>query len=89
VVAVSFEGETDQMPNETKTRRAKGVRIVLTQKWCKGCGICVEMCPTKVFVAEEGTGKAIVAYAERCADCGLCELYCPDYAISLEREAGQ
>ena len=74
------------MPELTKARQGRAVRIVLTQKWCKGCGICVELCPTKVFAAEPATGKAIVAASELCADCGLCELWCPDYAISLERD---
>jgi len=77
------------MPEGTKTRRGRDVRIELTLKWCKGCGICVDMCPAKVFTAEEGTGRAIVAYPERCSDCGLCELYCPDYVISLERKAAE
>jgi 2-oxoglutarate ferredoxin oxidoreductase subunit delta len=75
------------MAEVTKARKAKDVRILLNPAWCKGCGICIEMCPTDVFTAEEGTGKAIVSYPERCSDCGLCELYCPDYAISLERGA--
>ncbi|MHB1413896.1 MAG: 4Fe-4S dicluster domain-containing protein [Chloroflexota bacterium] len=74
------------MPQNTKARKGKSVRIELNQGWCKGCGICVEMCPTDVFGAEEGTGKAFVAAAESCVDCGMCELYCPDYAISLERD---
>ncbi|MHB1134619.1 MAG: 4Fe-4S dicluster domain-containing protein [Chloroflexota bacterium] len=75
------------MPELTKPRRAGAVRIVLTPRFCKGCGICIELCPTKVFAAEPTTGKALLAAPERCADCGLCELWCPDYAISLEREA--
>ena len=74
------------MPELTKARQGKAVRIVLTRKWCKSCGICVELCPTKVFAAEPATGQAIVAASELCADCGLCELWCPDYAISLERD---
>ncbi len=75
------------MPEAARARQRGQVRIVYTAKWCKGCGICVEMCPSDVFASEEGTGKAIVAAPERCSDCGLCELYCPDYALSLEREA--
>ncbi len=73
------------MPEAIEARKGRQVRIVYTRKWCKSCGICVEMCPTKVYAAEEGTGQAIVAAPELCNGCGLCELYCPDYAISLER----
>ena len=75
------------MPELTKPRRRPAPSIVLTPKYCKGCGICVELCPTQVFTAEPTTNKALVSAPERCADCGLCELWCPDYAISLEREA--
>ena len=77
------------MAETTKARRAKNVRIDLNPAWCKGCGICIEMCPTDVFTAEEGTGKAVVAYPERCTACGMCELYCGDYAISLEKETAE
>lgn len=73
------------MPEATRARKAGAVRIVMTPQWCKGCGICVELCPAKVFTAEEGTGKAAVTFPEKCSDCGMCELWCPDYAISLER----
>ena len=76
------------MPEGTKVKRASQVRIVLTPQWCKGCGICIKLCPKQCFSAEEGTEKVILSAAERCVDCGLCELWCPDYAISLERGAG-
>ena len=75
------------MPEVTKARKGKSVRIVLTPRYCKACGICMELCPTKVFGAEPTTGKVLLAAPERCVDCGLCELWCPDFAISLEREA--
>ena len=77
------------MPERTTVKRASQVRIVITPQWCKGCGICIELCPKQVFSAEEGTGKVVLSAPERCSDCGLCELYCPDYAISLEREAAE
>lgn len=63
----------------------KRIRIDITERWCKGCGICVELCPTKVFTSAPATGKVILSAPEQCTGCGLCELYCPDYAISLER----
>ncbi|MCL5109977.1 MAG: 4Fe-4S dicluster domain-containing protein [Chloroflexi bacterium] len=75
------------MPDSVVTRKGQRLRILLTPRYCKGCGICVELCPAKVFGSEPATGKAYLAAVERCVDCGLCELWCPDYAISLEREA--
>mgnify|MGYP005845324361 CR=1 FL=1 len=68
-------------------RKAKRPRIVVNERWCKGCGICIAMCPVQVFDAEPVTGKARLAQPERCTGCGNCELYCPDYAISLYWDA--
>ena len=69
-----------------RAKKRPRIEIEIEERWCKGCGICVEFCPAKVFAAEPITGKAKVAEPERCSGCGNCELYCPDYAISLYRE---
>ena len=50
---------------------------------CKGCGICVAFCPTKVLGLDQE--MAMVQSPEACVDCRLCELLCPDFAISLEK----
>ena len=50
--------------------------------WCKGCGFCVALCPTKVLTLE--FGKLRVREESACVGCGQCQLHCPDYAIWLE-----
>ncbi|MDY7039564.1 MAG: 4Fe-4S binding protein [Chloroflexota bacterium] len=52
--------------------------------WCKGCGLCIEFCPTKVFEADD-EGRPSVAHPEKCTGCGWCEWHCPDFAISVRR----
>jgi 2-oxoglutarate ferredoxin oxidoreductase subunit delta len=63
----------------------KGVKRftqTIYRDWCKGCGICIAFCPTKVFDRDE-TGKAVAARADACIGCRFCELHCPDFAITV------
>lgn len=57
----------------------------ITHGWCKGCGICVELCPKKVLALDESE-KVTVVNPQDCICCKLCELRCPDVAIEVETE---
>lgn len=59
------------------------VVIKVQEEWCKGCGICVEVC-TKKCLAMNGLGKVEVVNLEACNRCLLCDLLCPDFAIVIE-----
>ena len=53
---------------------------------CKGCGFCIEFCPTDVLIESEkfntkGYHPPEVKYPEACIACKLCELLCPDFSI--------
>lgn len=68
-----------------KLKEAKGV-VHINQNWCKGCGFCVNFCPTKVLVLSKdynpkGYHPPEVTDAEKCRDCKFCELICPEFAI--------
>ncbi len=61
-------------------------QISINQTLCKGCNLCVEMCPEKVFeetdeMSAQGFKLKRVASPEKCTGCGLCELYCPGAII--------
>ena len=71
-------------------RRAIVIKIDVDKYLCKGCYICVDKCPTKVFevssiIGDYGIFLPEAKHVDRCIDCGICELYCPDYAITITR----
>ncbi|MEO0136889.1 MAG: 4Fe-4S binding protein [candidate division WOR-3 bacterium] len=57
--------------------------VIINEKWCKGCEICVVFCPKKVLAMEKT--KAKVVNPDACTGCQLCEIYCPDFAIEVEK----
>ncbi len=59
--------------------------LMITQKFCKGCNICVAFCPKKVLALDE-LGKVYASEPDKCICCGQCELRCPDYVIKVVKE---
>jgi len=64
-------------------------RVNIEPSRCKGCGICVTMCPMGVLVIGSKFNELGYRYPElvnvgRCIGCRLCEFYCPDFAIYVE-----
>ncbi|MBI4496218.1 MAG: 4Fe-4S dicluster domain-containing protein [Deltaproteobacteria bacterium] len=75
------------MAEGRKNRGAPTIR--LNQAWCKGCFICLEVCPKKVFeksspLSEKGFQPLKAAHPERCHLCRQCEMLCPDLAIDVQ-----
>jgi len=60
----------------------KDVEHICNTQWCKGCGICVALCPQKVLALDE-SDKVQAAHPERCVNCQLCQFICPDLAIEV------
>jgi len=62
---------------------------------CKGCGLCIPVCPKNVLeisstVNTKGYYPAFQARPEDCIRCTLCCIMCPDVAISItETESPQ
>jgi 2-oxoglutarate ferredoxin oxidoreductase subunit delta len=62
----------------------KGHRFTIIRRFCKGCRICVEFCPTGTLNLDDRF-KVRVAHPEKCIACRMCELRCPDAAIFVRR----
>jgi len=60
--------------------------LIITQKFCKGCNICVTFCPKKVLELDE-LGKIYEKEPDKCIACGQCELRCPDFVIKVTKES--
>ena len=62
--------------------------ILIDENQCKGCQICIDQCPKKVFVIscqrnKKGFLLPEVKYDEECNQCLICEYICPDMAITV------
>lgn len=71
---------TDEDPVTLKTYRSSKVVLVVNELWCKGCAICVEVCPQHIIVMNP-MDKPEIPVVEPCTKCLRCELLCPDFAI--------
>ena len=68
--------------------------IIIQQERCKGCGLCVSVCPQQVISLNTGefNGKgyhpaALTDPQGQCTGCGVCAVLCPDVCIAVFREA--
>ena len=61
---------------------APAATVRIERSWCKGCDICVAICPERCLVLDR-LDVAVVAYPERCTGCRLCAWLCPDLAIDV------
>ncbi|MBN1310339.1 MAG: 4Fe-4S binding protein [Anaerolineae bacterium] len=58
--------------------------VIVFGNWCKGCGLCVEFCPTGVLALDEADHPVVVK-PENCTGCHWCDTHCPDMAIVVRR----
>ena len=66
-------------------KKIQGTVLVNVER-CKGCGFCIEFCPSKALKFSEqfnvkGYHTPILISQELCNGCDMCGLLCPDFAI--------
>lgn len=63
----------------------KEYKMILHEGWCKGCGICMDLCPTQTLGAK-ADGTVQVVSPETCIGCQSCVLHCPDFCIEVREK---
>ena len=65
-------------------------RVVIEQEKCKGCGLCIPVCPKEILQLSEKINKKGYTYVEctdddLCISCKACVLMCPDLVFTLNK----
>ena len=71
--------------------------ITIDRELCKGCHLCISVCPQKVIKVSKKLNQKGYYPAEftetddketdrKCTGCALCATVCPDIAIGVYRE---
>lgn len=66
-------------------------KTTIDLSYCKGCGLCVSVCPKKILQLDaqalnaKGYHPAKIIDEAACIACGMCALICPDCAIRVEK----
>lgn len=77
-------------------KKTKKGRITIDRELCKGCYLCVSVCPNKLIAVSEKLNQKGYYPAEylekdskendrKCTGCALCAVTCPDIAIEVYR----
>ena len=73
-----------------RIEKKKGNLVILPSR-CKGCSLCVDVCPKQVLALEgRSTATAFrtvtAVHPDKCILCRKCEYSCPDFAIYATKD---
>jgi 2-oxoglutarate ferredoxin oxidoreductase subunit delta len=78
-----------------KNKKKKRGKITIDRELCKGCYLCISVCPQEVISTSSKLNQMGYYPAEfkenpkkdkRCTGCAMCATICPDVAIEVYRE---
>jgi len=63
-------------------------KVRILSEYCKGCGLCVAVCPVKCLrlgeeVTDDGVQPAEAVEGVECTGCAQCYVVCPDAAVEV------
>ncbi len=67
------------------------VRLLIAEERCKGCGLCVAVCPRKILQLSGGRLNRkgyhpVEVVKEGCTACAACAKICPDIVFTVEKQ---
>lgn len=62
------------------------VTLDLDPEKCTGCGMCLIVCPHRVFRMYNGCAE--ITNRDACMECGACARNCPSEAVSVQTGVG-
>jgi len=67
-------------------------KIIIDIERCKGCGLCISVCPKKGIIISNCSNKAGYFPAQpvnnsECTGCAMCAIICPDVVIEVYCES--
>ena len=66
-------------------------KVTFNTELCKGCGLCVNVCPKKILelatdkINQKGHYPAQMTDQSQCIGCAFCATMCPDCVITVEK----
>jgi 2-oxoglutarate ferredoxin oxidoreductase subunit delta len=66
-------------------------KVEFLEERCKGCGLCIAVCPRKIIALDQeslnciGFHPAGVKEMDKCTGCTICAVTCPDNVIEVWR----
>ena len=82
---------------ETMAKKTKKGKITIDRELCKGCYLCVSVCPNQLIAVSNKLNQKGYYPAEfteignnknnrKCTGCTTCAIVCPDIAIEVYRD---
>ncbi|WP_312476229.1 4Fe-4S binding protein [Neobacillus sp.] len=68
--------------------KTKNAYVTIDENLCKGCGLCVSVCPQETLsLTNEPNSKgyfpALQQHPDGCTACNKCAVMCPEIAIKV------
>ena len=80
------------MPGASKSWLNKMAKITIGREKCKGCLLCISVCPKGLICIDKklnrrGVNPVRFKDSPECLGCSMCAIICPDCCIEVWKQA--